>query len=323
MTRSTEPYPCEHPVLLAPMAGYTDRVFRALCRSFGCDLTCTEMISAKGLTFGSVKTAEYLSLGDDEDAIAVQLFGHEPDRMADAVKIVSDHLGARLRCIDLNMGCPAQKIVSNGDGSALMRTPQLAGQITEAVKSVSPVPVTVKFRKGWDGDTCVSFARVLAESGADAICLHPRTRMQQYGGTADRDAIGAVKAAVRIPVIGNGDITSGADAVSMMRETGCDGVMVGRAALGQPWIFSEIKAAIANEPYTAPTAAERLEIAIRHAERIEAVKGPHGLVELRKHLPRYLHGIRGSALLRAKLNEAKNAAEIRAFLLDSLKNITI
>ena len=305
------------------MAGYTDAVFRALCRSFGCDLSFTEMISAKGLTFGNVKTGDYLTLGEDEDAIGVQLFGHEPDRMAEAVRIVSDRLGPRLRCIDINMGCPAQKIVSNGDGSALMRTPALAGRIAEAAKKVSPVPVTVKFRKGWDEDSCVSFARILEDSGADALTLHPRTRMQQYRGTADRAAIAAVKAAVNIPVIGNGDIVSGADAVSMLRETGCDGVMVGRAALGQPWIFREIKTAIDGEPYTPPTPAFRLEVAVRHAEQIERVKGPHGLVELRKHLPRYLSGMRGASALRTCLNEAKNAAEIRAFLLDSLKNITI
>ena len=305
------------------MAGYTDVVFRALCRSFGCDLTFTEMISAKGLTYGNAKTAQYLDVGADEDGIAVQLFGHEPDRMAEATAITAEHLGPRLRCIDVNMGCPAQKIVSNGDGSALMRTPVLAGQIVEAVKKVSPVPVTVKFRKGWDDDTCVSFAKVLEQSGADALCLHPRTRTQQYRGIADRSAIGSVKAAVSVRVIGNGDITDGESAVSMLRETGCDGVMVGRAALGRPWIFREIKAAIADEPYTPPTLAERLEVAIRHAERIEQEKGPHGLVELRKHLPRYLYGIRGSAALRTKLNEAKNAAEIRAFLLDSLRDITI
>jgi nifR3 family TIM-barrel protein len=305
------------------MAGYTDVVFRALCRSFGCDLSFTEMISAKGLTFGNVRTADYLSLGEDEDRIGVQLFGHEPDRIAEAIGIVSDRLGPRLSCIDINMGCPAQKIVSNGDGSALMRTPALAGSIVEAAKKVSPVPVTVKFRKGYDGDTCVSFAKVLEDSGADAICLHPRTRVQQYQGTADRAAIAAVKAAVRIPVIGNGDIQSGADALSMLRETGCDGVMVGRAALGRPWIFEEIKAAIEAAPYVQPTLSERLEVAIRHAECIEQEKGPHGLVELRKHLPRYLFGIRGAAALRTRLNDAKNAAEIRAFLLDSLRNITI
>ena len=318
-----EPYASEQPVLLAPMAGYTDVVFRALCTSFGCDLTYTEMVSAKGLTFGNEKTVDYLSLGEEELFVGVQLFGHEPDRMADAAKTVSDRLGPRLRCIDLNMGCPAQKIVSNGDGSALMKTPALAGAIVEAVKKASPVPVTVKFRKGWDGDTCVPFAKVLEESGADAICLHPRTRVQQYEGKADRAAIGAVKAAVHIPVIGNGDITGGESAVSMIRETGCDGVMIGRGALGRPWIFAEVKAAFSGTPYTEPDVSERLAIALRHAERIEAVKGPHGLVELRKHLPRYLHGIRGAAALRTRLNGAKNAAEIREFLLDSLKNITI
>lgn len=319
----TDPYRSAHPVLLAPMAGYTDVVFRTLCTSFGCDLTCTEMISAKGLTFGNEKTGGYLAVGEEEDKIAVQLFGHEPGLLAEAVSITADRLGSHLAAIDINMGCPAQKIVSNGDGSALMRTPALAGAIVEAVKRVSPVPVTVKFRKGWDDNTCVSFAKVLEFAGADALCLHPRTRMQQYRGFADRSAIAAVKAAVRIPVIGNGDITDGASAVSMLRETGCDGVMVGRAALGQPWIFREIKAAIAGIPYDAPTLSERLEVAILHAERIEASKGPHGLVELRKHLPRYLHGIRGSAALRTRLNEAKNAAEIRQFLLDSLNDITI
>ena len=305
------------------MAGYTDVVFRTLCTSFGCDLCCTEMISAKGLTFGNEKTGGYLAVGEEEDRIAVQLFGHEPEILAKAVCVTADRLGPHLAAVDLNMGCPAQKIVSNGDGSALMRTPALAGAIVEAVKRVSPVPVTVKFRKGWDDDTCVSFAKVLESAGADAICLHPRTRVQQYRGSADRSAIAAVKAAVRIPVIGNGDITDGESAVSMLRETGCDGVMVGRAALGQPWIFREIKAAIAGTPYAPPTVAERLEVAILHAERIEASKGPHGLVELRKHLPRYLHGMRGSAALRTRLNEAKNAAEIREFLLDSLNDITI
>ena len=305
------------------MAGYTDVVFRALCTSFGCDLTYTEMVSAKGLTFGNAKTADYLLLGEEESSVGVQLFGHEPDRMVDAAKYVSDRLGPRLRCIDLNMGCPAQKIVSNGDGSALMKTPALAGRIVEAVKAASPVPVTVKFRKGWDGDTCVSFAKMLETSGADAICLHPRTRVQQYEGKADRAAIGAVKAAVHIPVIGNGDITCGESAVSMIRETGCDGVMIGRGALGRPWIFAEVKAALAGAPYAEPDVSERLTIALRHAERIEAVKGPHGLVELRKHLPRYLHGIRGAASLRTRLNDAKTAAEIREFLLDSLKGNTI
>ena len=317
------PYPSNMPILLAPRAGYTDIVFRALCVSFGCDLTYTEMVSAKGLSFGNAKTADYLTLGDNEASVAVQLFGHEPDLLADVAKEVCDKLGERLCCIDLNMGCPAQKIVSNGDGSALMRTPALAGAIVEAVKKASAVPVTVKFRKGWDGDTCVSFAKVLEEQGADAITLHPRTRVQQYEGTADRSAIAAVKAAVSIPVIGNGDITSGQSAKEMLERTHCDGLMVGRGALGRPWIFREIKAALRGEPYAPPTVEERLRIALEHAERIEAQKGAHGLVELRKHLPRYLVGMRNAASLRVRLNEAKSVSEIRQLLLDSAKDATI
>lgn len=317
------PYPSNMPILLAPMAGYTDIVFRALCVSFGCDLTYTEMVSAKGLSFGNAKTADYLTLGDNEASVAVQLFGHEPDLLADVAKEVCDKLGERLCCIDLNMGCPAQKIVSNGDGSALMRTPALAGAIVEAVKKASAVPVTVKFRKGWDGDTCVSFAKVLEEHGADAITLHPRTRVQQYEGTADRSAIAAVKAAVSIPVIGNGDITSGQSAKEMLERAHCDGLMVGRGALGRPWIFREIKAALRGEPYAPPTVEERLRIALEHAERIEAQKGAHGLVELRKHLPRYLVGMRNAASLRVRLNEAKSVPEIRQLLLDSAKDATI
>ena len=317
------PYPSNMPILLAPMAGYTDIVFRAFCVSFGCDLTYTEMVSAKGLSFGNAKTADYLTLGDNEASVAVQLFGHEPDLLADVAKEVCDKLGERLCCIDLNMGCPAQKIVSNGDGSALMRTPALAGAIVEAVKKASAVPVTVKFRKGWDGDTCVSFAKVLEEHGADAITLHPRTRVQQYEGTADRSAIAAVKAAVSIPVIGNGDITSGQSAKEMLERTHCDGLMVGRGALGRPWIFREIKAALRGEPYAPPTVEERLRIALEHAERIEAQKGAHGLVELRKHLPRYLVGMRNAASLRVRLNEAKSVSEIRQLLLDSAKDATI
>ena len=319
----TEPFPFEQPVLLAPMAGYTDVVFRALCRSFGCDLACTEMISAKGLVFGNEKTSDYLTLGAEESSIAVQLFGHEPDVLAEAARLVYDRLGGRLFGIDLNMGCPAQKIVSNGDGCALMRTPALAGAIVEAVRTAVPVPVTVKFRKGWDGDTCVSFAKVLEEHGASALCLHPRTRVQQYEGKADRAAIAAVKASVSVPVIGNGDIVDGPSAAAMLKETRCDGVMVGRGALGRPWIFAEIKAAQNGETYEPPTLSERLRIALLHAERIEAERGPHGLVELRKHLPRYLHGVRNGAALRTRLNAANSAAEIRQILLDSVKDITI
>lgn len=313
------PYPAAHPILLAPMAGYTDAAFRALCLGCGCDLTCTEMVSAKGLLFGSVRTAEYLHLAPEESKIAVQLFGHEPDVLSDAAKLVCDALGERLACIDLNMGCPAPKIVSNGDGSALLKNPSLAGRIVAAVAAASRVPVTVKFRKGFDDgeNIAVPFAVILEENGASAVTVHPRTRAQQYGGKADRSVIRSVKEAVSIPVIGNGDIASGADALRMLRETGCDGVMAARGALGNPWLFAEIRAAFAGEPYTPPTDRERYETAVLHAERIVAEKGPHGLVELRKHIPFYLRGTRNARELRQKINGVRDVSELRALLLGS------
>ena len=288
------PYPAAHPILLAPMAGYTDAAFRALCLGCGCDLTCTEMVSAKGLLFGSVRTTEYLRLAPEESKIAVQLFGHEPDVLSDAAKLVCDALGERLACIDLNMGCPAPKIVSNGDGSALLKNPSLAGRIVAAVAAASRVPVTVKFRKGFDDgeNIAVPFAVILEENGASAVTVHPRTRAQQYGGKADRSVIRSVKEAVSIPVIGNGDIASGADALRMLRETGC-------------------------EPYTPPTDRERYETAVLHAERIVAEKGPHGLVELRKHIPFYLRGTRNARELRQKINGVRDVSELRALLLGS------
>ena len=311
------PYSATHPVLLAPMAGYTDIAFRTLCTQFGCDLACTEMVSAKGLLYGSVRTADYLRLGREEPHIAVQLFGHEPDVLAAAAQRVHSVLRDRLACIDLNMGCPAPKIVSNGDGSALLKNPSLAGRIVSAVCAASSVPVTVKFRKGFDAgeNVAVPFALILEESGASALTIHPRTRAQQYGGKADWSVIRSVKKAVSIPVIGNGDVMNGLDALRMREETGCDGVMVARGALGNPWLFAEIKAAFAGTPYVAPSNRERMELAVLHAERIVAEKGDHGLVELRKHIPFYLRGIRNAKELRQQLSGVQTVSELKALLL--------
>ena len=229
-------------MVLAPMAGVTDRAFRQICREHGAALTVTEMVSAKALTYGDKKTPGLLALAENEHPAAAQIFGHEPETMAEGAKIARMVSGCDI--IDINMGCPAPKIANNGDGSALMRDPALAARVIEAVCRAVDVPVTVKFRKGWDEKSvnCVDFARMAEQAGASAIAVHGRTRAQQYSGVADWDAIRAVKQTVSIPVIANGDVAVPEDAVRILEHTGADAVMVGRGALGDPWIFERANA---------------------------------------------------------------------------------
>ena len=235
---------------MAPMAGVSDIAFRTVCREKGADLTFTEMVSAKGLSYANDKTRHLLDLADGEQRVGVQLFGHEPATMASQASWVEDTLGDSLAYLDINMGCPARKIVSKGDGSALMKDPELAAKIVSQVKAAVSCKVTAKFRRGWSlGDeTAVDFAKRLEQAGVDAVCVHGRYSEQLYRGNADWGVIGRVVEGVSIPVVGNGDICSGDDAVSMIGQTGCDAVMIARGAQGNPWIFEQVQAALDGQP---------------------------------------------------------------------------
>ena len=311
--------PQDVPLLLAPMAVFSDMSFRVLCKSFGCDLTVTEMVSAKGLFYGSQKTAELLETDPAERPVVMQIFGREPEIMADMARRLAERYREALLAIDINMGCPAPKITGNGEGSALMREPLLVGHIVETVAKKAGVPVTVKIRKGYDArhENAAEIARIAEDSGAAAITVHGRTREQMYAGSADYAAIAAVRAAVKIPVIGNGDVRDGDSALRLLRQTRCDGIMIGRGALGNPFVFSEVRAALRGEAYTPPTWAERMETAVRHTRMTAANKGERGILELRKHIVYYLSGIPGAARLRTRLQNAETAEEMAQILLDT------
>ena len=293
-----------HRLLLAPMAGVSDIAFRALCVEQGADLAYTEMVSAKGLSFANEKTRHLLDLAEGEQLVAVQLFGHEPEVMASQAAWVEQQMGDSLAYLDINMGCPARKIVSKGDGSALMKDPELAADIVRAVARAVSHPVTVKFRRGWaEGDeTCVDFARRMEDAGAAAAAVHGRYSLQMYRGRADWGAIARVKQAVSIPVVGNGDVRTGSDAVSLVGETGCDAVMIARGAQGNPWVFAQAKAALAGEPEPpALTVEERISMARRHARLLSQREG-RNIVRMRKHAMWYMAGLPGAASARAKIN---------------------
>ena len=288
---------------LAPMAGVTDRAFRQICREHGAALTVTEMVSTKALCYQDRKTPRLLALGEDEHPAAAQVFGHEPETMAEGAKIARAVSGCDI--IDINMGCPAPKIVNNGDGSALMRDPALAARVIEAVVKAVDVPVTVKFRKGWDEKSvnCVEFARMAEAAGAAAITIHGRTRAQQYSGKADWDAIRAVKQAVSIPVFANGDVAEPADVVRILEYTGADAVMIGRGALGDPWIFERANALIETGVCPPlPPFAERIGTAVRQIELAAAQKGEYiAMLEARRHVNCYLKYERGLKTFKTRI----------------------
>ena len=306
--------------VLAPMAGVTDRAFRELCVSFGAAYVIGEMVSSKGLVYKNTKTRELLELSDKERPAAVQIFGNEPDVMAEAARIAMEF---KPQIIDINMGCPAPKIAMNGCGSALMKNPALCGEIVSAVKKAVDVPVTVKIRKGWDKNSvnAVEVAEICEAAGADAIAIHGRTREQQYMPSADWEIIRQVKKAVKIPVIGNGDVTSAESAAKMMEQTGCDLVMIGRGALGNPWIFSETAMLLGHDRPTLPVSnAERISVLLRHIRTLCDYKGEYiGMREARKHTAWYLKGMPGAAALR------KQAGELSTYedLIDLCRGIKI
>ena len=280
-------------LILAPMAGVTDLAFRQICREHGAGLTVTEMASAKALEYGDKKTPRLLRLAPGEHPASAQIFGSDPACMARSAKRALELSGCDI--IDINMGCPAPKIVGNGDGSALMKSPDLAARIVAAVKQAVPVPVTVKFRMGWDAQSvnCVEFARLCEQAGADMVAVHGRTRSQQYNGTANWDIIRAVKEAVSIPVAANGDVFAPQDVPRILAHTGADFVMIGRGSLGDPWIFERAHALMQTGVLPPlPPFAERIDTAVRQIELAVADKGERvALLEARKHVNWYLKGV--------------------------------
>lgn len=303
---------------LAPMAGVTDSVFRMLCLKAGASLTVSEMVSAKALSMGDKKSRELMEHSPDESPFGIQLFGNEPAIMAEAVKIALDYSPD---FIDINMGCPAPKITKNGCGSALLKDPFLASAVTSAAVKASTVPVTVKLRTGWDSPSgCTEFAKRLEAAGAAALFLHGRTKDRMYMPPADLDAIKFVKQAVKIPLVGNGDIFTPEQAKRMYEYTGCDHIMAGRGAQGNPWLFSQINDYMTKGSYSLPTVKDRTDMMLLHASLISKEKGERtGIFEMRKHALWYTKGLRGSARLRNRFSTISDISELNILAQELLK----
>ena len=305
----------ENNVFLAPMAGVTDLPFRILCKEMGGGLVYSEMVSAKGILYDNKNTTELLEVDPKERPVAVQLFGSDPEILGAMAKKIEEY---PIDIIDVNMGCPAPKIVKNGEGSCLMKTPELVGKIVRSLVESQKKPVTIKFRKGFDEEhiNAVEIAKIAEANGASAVAVHGRTREQFYSGKADWDIIRQVKEAVKIPVIGNGDVTSAESADAIMRETGCDGVMIGRGAQGNPWIFHQILHWMETGEHEAkPTLEEVKQMILKHAALLVQEKGVYtGMREMRKHVAWYTTGYPHSAKLRARVNEITSLEELTGLL---------
>ena len=305
----------ENDLILGPMAGVTDLPFRLLCKEQGAGLLCMEMVSAKGIMYNNKNTKFLLTIDERERPVSLQLFGSDADIISEQAKRIEE---LPVDILDINMGCPVPKIVNNGDGSALMKNPLLAGEIIEKTARAIQKPVTVKIRKGFDEEhiNAVEMAHIAQESGAAAIAVHGRTREQYYSGKADWEIIRKVKEAVKIPVIGNGDVWTPQDAIDMRKQTGCDGVMIGRGAQGNPWIFKQIlHYEQTGELLEKPSPQEVTEMILRHAKMQMEFKGEYtGMREIRKHAAWYTAGYKNSAKLRGKINETETYEELKELL---------
>ena len=308
----------KHGLWLAPMAGYTDRAMRLVCHNYGAEHSVTEMVSAKAVVYNDNKTFALARILPDEGPVSVQIFGSEPEIMAEAAHTLANPTeGARPIAIDINMGCPVNKIFDNGEGSALMKSPELIERITRAVSSAIDIPTTVKIRAGINKNSINAIECALAaeEGGASLLCIHGRTREQMYGGTADREIIKNVKSALHIPLIANGDILDGASALSMLRDTGADGIAIGRGAVGNPFIFSETICALEDKAFTEPTIEERIDTALLQLKTAVEEKGERiAIPEARKQIALYLRSFRGAARIRAEINRATTYDEVAATL---------
>ncbi len=317
----------EQTAILAPMASVSDRAYRYICKKYGAPYMVSEMASSKGMHYNDKKTKELLSIDDFERPMGVQIFGDDPEYMAEAAKKCIEFSPD---IIDINMGCPVPKVAGNGAGSSLMKNPKLAGEIVKAVVEAVDIPVTVKIRKGWDDDNinAIEFSQILEENGASAICIHGRTRKQMYKPPIDWEIIKSVKQAISIPVIGNGDVITPEDVVRMYEETGCDLVMIGRGSYGNPWIFSQVKEYMeTGKISTLPTVEERLSVMVDHIRLLCEFKGENiGMKQARKHSSWYIKGMKNSALFRGecgKLEKIEDIIDLKDRILLDNKDIKI